>query len=443
MAFRIDTSPLFAPVQPSPTTQGMVGIGNVLSAIMQRRHQKALQKQAEDARAAEGVADRTAQQGHWNQIDARERDRYAAEDKRHAQKTRAEMAGALAEDYSKNQGKGAGLIAEGYGFKMTPEMEAATPDPRAPAMADIDEDPSAPPVQAKPTGRQTLSREGGESFAFAPPAAEDPAAKLDALEKQLMAYPPSPAREMELRRVREAKALNLSSKETAGMLEQERDREAQERRARIAASASGAVKPSQKADDDRASWTAFRATASDWEKNANVDKLTDAADKFRELNANVQDAKRSGDVISQRSALYQTARYISGPGVLTEGEYTNIVSKTGGLVSGALTKLQKNMDGQISEQEAAALDKFVSNANGAIKRRAVGAVKNFKKRFGAGYAAENPTVAREAQAYEGALMDRFGLTPDDVQERAQGGKPPASIRRPSPADEDRMKRAGF
>jgi hypothetical protein len=441
MPFDIDASPLFRQPAPSPLSQGISGIGNVLDAIIQRRQQKEMARMQQEAQAEQRRLDRQHEQSHWNQIDSRERDRYAAEDKRYQQKSRAEMAGALAEDYAKNQGRNAGLIAGGYGGRMEEVMEPVTQDPRSPALADIDEDPSAPPPQARPTGRQRISGLG-DPIEFTPNV-QDRKAHFARLRAQLQGMQPSPMREIELRRVAEAEALESDPKATAEMLEQERDRQAQNMRAAMQARASGAVKPSQQADDDRASWTAFRATAADWEKAANVDKLTDAADKFREMNANVQDAKKSGDVISQRSALYQTARYISGPGVLTEGEYTNIVSKTGGLLSSALTKLQKNLDGEISEQEAAALDKFVANANEAIRRRAIGAVKNFRKRFGSGYAASNPVVAREAQAYEGALMDRFGLTPEDVEEPRQQGQAPKSIRRLAPADEDRMKRAGF
>lgn len=245
MAFRIDTSALYR--QPAPSAPS--GIGSVLDTIMQRRHQMELQKQQQEAQAAQAKADREAQQAHWNQIDARERDRYAAEDKRYQQKTRAEMTGALVEDYAKNQGRGAGLLAEGYGFKMAPEMEAATPDPRAPAMADIDEDPSAAPIQAKPTGRQMLSRDG-ESFAFAPPATEGPAQHNQRLREQLMAMPPSPMREQLLMRLAQSEALGLDPKGTAAELQHERSEAAAEKRARI--SAAGQARREANSAADRA-----------------------------------------------------------------------------------------------------------------------------------------------------------------------------------------------
>lgn len=230
MPFRgIDTSPLFQQPGPSPIQQGMAGIGSVLDTIMQRRHQMDLQKQQQEAQAAQAKADREAQQGHWNQIDARERDRYAAEDKRHAQKVRAEMAKDLAEDYAKNQGRGAGLIAGGYGGKLEDVTAPGTMPTDSPDFGD--ESLSSQPAPVK-TGRVRISGLG-DPLEFAPPQAGPAGDHYARLRAQVMMFPRSPAREAELRRINEAEALGLDPKGTIGHVEDERQRRQGERNAYI------------------------------------------------------------------------------------------------------------------------------------------------------------------------------------------------------------------
>jgi len=224
-------------------------------------------------------------------------------------------------------------------------------------------------------------------------------------------------------------------------------KEAKER-ARIMAQRSQVITPGAAADNRRADTTGFGADYERWEKNTNVDKLTDAYDRFTEMRESVRAHKATGDVIGQRSALYNAARIITGPGVLTGAEFQNTVQNTGGLVASALSKLRKGLDGQISDQEAGALEKFVDNANAAIRRKAIGFVRNFDKKYNErNYFYQQ--VPDQVQSQRQALIDRFGLTEEEIGGQpatpAPGGGSPRSPRRPQASgekapDPDRIKR---
>lgn len=169
----------------------------------------------------------------------------------------------------------------------------------------------------------------------------------------------------------------------------------------------------QKVDDKRQDVSAYSVEYTRWEKSNNVDKLNDAYDKFSEMQNAVRAYREKGDVISQRSALYQAARYISGPGVLTDQELQNTVQRTGGLAASALTKIQKGLDGSISKPEEAALGKFVDNANIALRNRAIAKVRNFDQRYhGKNYFSQQ--VPDEVRGARSSLMERFGISDGDV-----------------------------
>jgi hypothetical protein len=276
MPFDIDASPLFRQPAPSPLSQGISGIGNVLDAIIQRRQQKEMARMQQEAQATQARLDREAQRSHWDQIDARERDRLAGEERQRQGKTRAEMAGALAEDYQKNQGRNAALIAQGYGGKLEDVMEPTTVDPRAPALADIDEDPSAPPVQTRATGRKRVALPGSEAFEFEPPPASPAGGHFEKLRAQLMSMPPSPLREVELRRLAEAEAAGLDPKGTISHVEDERQRRQGERNSYISAGlaerrAATAGAEADRRADERDKDAARKKVAALADKAANAD----------------------------------------------------------------------------------------------------------------------------------------------------------------------------
>lgn len=194
---------------------------------------------------------------------------------------------------------------------------------------------------------------------------------------------------------------------------------AAEKRAQIAAQNHGRTADTSRDRFKLQAATNFGSEEARWEKNQNLDKLTDTYDRFQEMNAGIRQYKEKGDVIGQRQALYAAARYITGPGVLTENEYGNTVRGTGGAWASALSKLQKFEDGKISNQEAAAIEKFVTNANGALKQRAIKQVRNFDVKYGPkSYWSQN--VPEEVAAQRGALMQRFGISPEELIEKGKG-----------------------
>lgn len=185
------------------------------------------------------------------------------------------------------------------------------------------------------------------------------------------------------------------------------------RNADVAGTRSQVVKPSQAADDLRANVGAFRANVGAWESHANADHLTDAFEKFAQLSADTKNYKEKGDVVGLRAALYGAARYITGPGVLTEQEYNNTVASTAGITAALLTKLQKGLSGDISDAEYQALARFVTNAQTTLKRRAIATVRGFDRRFSE-KSYDRKMVPDEVASYRGELLNRFGLTDADV-----------------------------
>ena len=180
----------------------------------------------------------------------------------------------------------------------------------------------------------------------------------------------------------------------------------------LAGLANRPMTPAQKADDERAAATAWGTAYSKWEKNANVDKLTDGMSKFVDMRNGIDAYRNGGDVISMRGAMYNAARLITGPGVLTQQEFDNTVQSTSGILASALTKVRKNLDGTLSEPEAQAIENFVTNQSAAIKLVAAAKVRNFDKRFQGGYYAK--AAPDEVLSERAALLDRFGLTDEEM-----------------------------
>lgn len=181
-----------------------------------------------------------------------------------------------------------------------------------------------------------------------------------------------------------------------------------DRRAAMAGARTLTVKPSQKKDDDRADATAFRGARDSWERNAGVHDLTKDITKFSQMNAGIEDYKKKGDTIGMKAALYASARYITGPGVLTKEEYANTVSNTKGWYEGIKTKLAQGLDGSISPAEARAIELFVKNANRMIQARAERALESYDEQFGEG-SYEAGAVPDQVKAYRRSLQKRLGV----------------------------------
>jgi hypothetical protein len=177
------------------------------------------------------------------------------------------------------------------------------------------------------------------------------------------------------------------------------------------------VTPNQREDNERADVGAFENAATKWEKANNVGKLTDDFDTFTKMKANVDNYKHQRDTVGLKGALYGAARYITGPGVLTAQEYGNTVTNTAGWSAALETKIRNGLQGEISPDEYAALEKFVDNANQTIRARAIRAIRTFDtKHANSRYMR---TVPDEVAGYRDALIGRFGLNPEEV------GAPPA------------------
>lgn len=182
------------------------------------------------------------------------------------------------------------------------------------------------------------------------------------------------------------------------------------------------VSPSQQKDDLRADMGQFSNDYTRWEKNNNLDKLTDDYDKFQNMGAAADAFRNTGNTIDQRESLYQAARLITGPGVLTAAEYNNTVQNTAGVTPMLMSKIKKGLTGEISDTEWAVMEQYVSNAQSALKKRAQKALGNFDKKYGP-KSYYQQMVPDEVGAARESLAQRFGLqggevppTPTQVQD---------------------------
>jgi len=123
--------------------------------------------------------------------------------------------------------------------------------------------------------------------------------------------------------------------------------------------------------------------------------------------------REKGDVINQRKALYEAARFITGPGILRQEEYDNTVRKTSGWSDAIATKIRQNLYGDISDAEWAAMETFVANANSTLRNKAVRAVKNFDRKYhDKDFYRRN--VPDQVSGARQSLLERFGLAEEDI-----------------------------
>jgi hypothetical protein len=463
MAPRLDFSPLYSRPAPSAFQMGLSNIGGIMTAMMERRRREQ-ELEAEQAAKAQELQFRQDQEkrlvARQEAQDKQAEARATAQEQRDQQAQRIKGYEAVSKAKTPQE---RAFLAQLYGGTVEQAKPNYLANPEDPLGPNIDflenvqdspnrrvsvggyeidgpEDPlgfsyGINPEHERRTQQaartQVMTMPGGQPINLPDPEEEED--HFTRLERQISMLPPgSPQQQDALMRLREARALQLDPKATYGSLQ---DGRTMAQRAELASrrgrGGGGAGKPS----DVRGDFTAFRGAATQWETAANVDKLTDAWDKFRELSSNVEDANRSGDTISRKSALYQAARYITGPGVLTPAEFENTVQRTGGSIGSLLTELEKRKSGDISDIEAAALEKFVTNAKSAVQRRAANAVKDYDRRFGAGLAAKNPTMKEERDAYRSSLLQRFEIADPSAPQGNAVGIPKALMK---PADLERL-----
>jgi len=162
-------------------------------------------------------------------------------------------------------------------------------------------------------------------------------------------------------------------------------------------------------DDARADVSAFGQEYSRFESHAMVKQATEAHNKAQDAIEFIN----GGGTIGERAALYQVARGITGPGVLTQQEFDATVKNTGGLLESALSKLRQKADGRISEGEAQALFHFVKVQASAAKRKGLEAVKSFDARFGP-KSRHASKVPGEIENQRAELAMRFGISPEEL-----------------------------
>lgn len=168
--------------------------------------------------------------------------------------------------------------------------------------------------------------------------------------------------------------------------------------------------------------TGFRAAKQDWEKQNKVDSLSDAFDRAKTTLARWETGKKTKNAPAAKAALYNTAREMVGPGVLTEKEFENTVTGSTGFLGLLQTKAEQFKTGNISDGEAAALEQYLKDAMSIMRRKAVDAVVNYDVNFGPGQHYRNE-IPEEVEIGRKALLNRFGVSDLDIDARKNGTTP--------------------
>lgn len=439
----LDLSSLTGPTAPSGTERGTRLLTDVLDAIAQRRQQKQIADQQLAAQQAQQDAAMQFNQQKLEQ-DARfkQQDDERAEQIRQDQaaqmkaqrelKEREDMAAALKESFSMAREPGGAANVPAYlglrGIKVAPpEAPPAEPVPEDPAAFAPQDDPmhGIQPMQSLPQPARPKAPEGvlemqgpGGIKSQLNLQPLTPEARRQAL---LAILPPDSPDRAALERIADTEGAGAFKPGAAGMALQSSaegrlGREAAKERAHITAARRDEMSAGEKARNAMAKVGAFNTEQERWQGQQKVDKLQEAYSAWRTGSDNISSYKRDKDIVALRSALYQTARTITGPGVLTAQEYSNTVSATAGWTEELKTKIQKGLSGGISDAEYAAMEKFIAHAGKALRKRAAEKVRNFDKRFqgSPNYPPEEVSAAREA------LAQGFGLSSTDLEASAAG-----------------------
>jgi uncharacterized protein YaaQ len=461
----IDFSPLTAPVPESGTNKGMTFLSNALDAVLQRRAQMEQQRAQLEAQAArDHMIDQREQlrlqqeAQHARELEAQAR----AENQRKAQhdqqiediakQTRQEAAIKDAMPMFATPGQESGglarLQASGIGIKpmaanVPPEMQqpVAQPEhvPDAPGggaewaaqayqesqaqTQELQRRQQVEQAQAQARGRYTLDFGGGrtqdlDARAMGP---EGQAERIAAVIPMM-----DPVDAAAVRRQQAMQQAGMMKPEAAagfveaGVGRRENNAAALER-AKIAGSARrnelSAGEGARLKDSQVKGW---EGAYGNWEKTANVDKLTDAKTKADQASALAAKFREGGSSVSQRAALYNTAREIVGPGTLQESEFRNTVTNSTGILGLLKTQADRFMKGEISDQEMQALEQYLKDSQAIVRKKAVAALANFDKKFSEKtyYGQGVPT---EVAATRAALVDRFGLSRNE-DEASRAGK---------------------
>jgi len=462
------------PTPQSGVTRGLNTLGDALEGVAQRRQQRALerarlQQQAEEAAYANQRARDIAEANEQNEM-ARHRENIAIQRQTQQRQDRKDAAGHLEKTLPLLQGTAPQVsrfnaLSGPYGLQARQREAPPMPErPQGPAPIDLMDMLMMRPTQQ---GIQNINQAEKAAGAYQQEAAKVEETKRNPIVDIDMAgelYASVHGNELqEARRAQAAQAVEPFTELSASDIERKADAatkaaldggtlklegaaqfrqgiiEAEKNRLARARRGGGRgdkpMTPGEKVDNERAAVTGFSGEYDKWEKHTNVDKLTDQYDLFGGMSASAKAYRDKGDIINQRKALYEAARFITGPGILRQEEYDNTVRKTAGWSETLATKIQQNLQGDISEAEWAAMEKFVASAEGTIKQKAIRAVKNFDKKFNdKNFYRRN--VPDDVAGSRAALMERFGLTDEDV---AGGDAKKAG----TPEDDAKLRELGF
>jgi hypothetical protein len=462
----VNFAPILAETPQSGANRGLSLFSNALDAVLQRRAQ---QQQHEAQLAAEAQRQQI--------LDTRERERIAGEQE-HARaleqqaRINAEQARQhqKAEEDRADQARRAGAIKDAATMFSTPGQESAglarlqadnigiTPkavDPtlqqpiaQAPeAGQGAGADWAARAYQEKQTQDQELARRqelaqaeaqasgkynldfGGGHQQELDVNAMGPAGQAERIRAMLPHLDPAAA----------AAASRIAALQGAGMMKPEaggamvesavgrgENNVAAMERARVTAAGRDQIKAGEAGRLTQQQNTGFEGAYGNWEKAANVDKLTDAKTFADQATGLLEQFKKTGASQDQKAALYMIAKQMTGPGVLTDKEYERTATNNTGILGLLQSKASVFAQGKISDIEMAALEQYIKDSQQIIRQKAAANVQNYDNRFGP-KTQYGKNIPDDVAAVRKTLIDRFGLQPSDLEGHKRGKSGAAHI----------------
>lgn len=446
----VDFSPLTGPVADNGTTKGLAAFGDALEAVLQRRAM--LQRQQQEIAAQKQAAALVDQR--QREMQAAQLEQQQEQQKRIAEHERATEANAKRTldiqertHQAATMGKVPDMVAKGQGAAVPSLLAAAGAQVSQKPVPDELRRPIENPMAAM-QGVPFMGAMGDAGAAVAAPleaqrqkdvrgydnkAVVDfgggrtsdldmgplgPEARAEMMRKSLAGLPadnPFVAQAQKAIPVLTGGGMIKPGDENNIYRDATREAAADARSIRAANAQRGARDPRLK----QSIVTGWEGAYTHWEDNANVNKLTDVKTVADRASGLIDQYHKSGATISQRAALYQTARDITGPGVLTENEFKKTVTGTTGFLGYLKSKAAQFEAGDISDQEMQALENYIKDSQAIIRKKAAAAVHNFDTRFGpkTQYGSQVP---EDVGASRSALIDRFGLQPSDLEGHKKG-----------------------
>ena len=171
------------------------------------------------------------------------------------------------------------------------------------------------------------------------------------------------------------------------------------------------ISPGQAADNRRLDDRLFNDEMKEWEKTEGLPQEGVDHRAFDKQRSAINAMQKGGkNAVLQKGVMYPIARYITGPGVLTDAEFNTTMGNLSGLWGQLKTKLEQKAFGTIEDQEWAVVRQAADEYRRISIERATRALENFPGRFQfPGNKWVGLGLGPEVEARRKSLYHRFGI----------------------------------